>query len=214
MEFFVFRLNQIKIFNNREWGKGEVKLLSFVTGIEGSLRVIEGVQTAPNDAAKHDVVAAATQEVLSSKQLFAVENVRDGHKMSFGDTGFALFTARKIPIAFDWSLVAFELDEDVRAFGAGLAGVIDDPGFDAFAAGVVQLVAAGNPAAAAGAAIVKFIFRVIAGSMLRNRDDQIGIIYQSLNRFEHYPHGERKRDDVPDLSGNLRIDYSVFGVTY
>jgi hypothetical protein len=62
--------------------------------------------------------------------------------------------------------------------------------------------------------IVKFIFRVVAETMLGNRDDQVGVVYQSFNRFEHYPHGERKRDDVPDLSGNMRLDYSIFGVTY
>jgi len=214
MEFFVFRLNKIKIFNNREWGKGEVKLLSFITGLEGSLRVLDGVQTTKNDTAKHDIVAAATQEILSSTQLFAVENVRDGHKLTFGDTGFALLTARKIPTAFNWSLLAFELDDDVRGIGEGLSGVIDDPGFDNFAGGVVQFIGAGNPAAAAGAAIVKFIFGVVAGSMLRNQNDRIGVVHQSLNRFEHYPYGERKRDDVPDLSGNLRIDYSIFGTTY
>jgi hypothetical protein len=29
-----------------------------------------------------------------------------------------------------------------------------------------------------------------------------------------YPNGERKRDDVPDLSNNVRVDYSIFGTTY
>jgi len=50
--------------------------------------------------------------------------------------------------------------------------------------------------------------------MIENKDDQIGLSYQSFNRFEHYPHGERKRDDVPDLSNNVRIAYSLFGTTY
>ncbi|MBP1730274.1 MAG: hypothetical protein H6Q55_703 [Deltaproteobacteria bacterium] len=50
--------------------------------------------------------------------------------------------------------------------------------------------------------------------MLQNKDDQIGVAYQSFNRFEHYPHGERKKDDVPDLSNNIFIDYSIFGTTY
>jgi len=37
MEFFVFRLNKVKILNNREWGPGEVKLLSFITGQDVNL---------------------------------------------------------------------------------------------------------------------------------------------------------------------------------
>ena len=215
MEFFVFRLNRIKILNNRDWGKGEVKLLSFVTGADGTLPVLEGLKHATTEDARKDVIVAATQEVLSSKVLFQVENVVDGHRLSFGDTGYALYTAQKIPTAFNWSLLAFELDDDVRAFGRGLDGVLDDPGFDAFAGDVLRLVgSAGSPAAVAGAAIAKFIFRVVSGSMLRNKDDQIGLLYQSFNRFEHYVHGERKRDGVPDLTQNLRIDYSIFGTTY
>ena len=27
-------------------------------------------------------------------------------------------------------------------------------------------------------------------------------------------HGESKRDDVPDLSNNVLIDYSIFGTAY
>ncbi len=215
MEFFVFRFNRIMILNNREWGKGEVKLLSFVTGTDGSLPVLDGLKSAMTEEERKDVIAAATQEVLSSKALFQVENVGDGHNLTFGDTGYALFTAKKIPTAFNWSLLAFELDDDVRAFGRRLAGVLDDPGFDAFAGDVLRLVgAASSPAAVAGAAIAKFIFRVVADSMLRNKDDQLGLVYQSFNRFEHYLHGERKRDGVPDLTQNLRIDYSIFGTTY
>jgi len=47
-----------------------------------------------------------------------------------------------------------------------------------------------------------------------NKDDQVGLAYQSFNKPEHYPHGERKRDDVPDLSNNVLIDYSIFGTKY
>ena len=36
----------------------------------------------------------------------------------------------------------------------------------------------------------------------------------SLNRMEYYPNGERKRDDVPDLSNNVRVDDSIFGADY
>ena len=33
----------------------------------------------------------------------------------------------------------------------------------------------------------------------------------SLNRWEHYPNGERNSEGVPDLTGNMLIDYSIFG---
>jgi hypothetical protein len=50
--------------------------------------------------------------------------------------------------------------------------------------------------------------------LVRNLDDQVGVYYLSLNRIEHYPNDERKRDDVPDLSNNVRDNYSIFGTNY
>ncbi len=47
-----------------------------------------------------------------------------------------------------------------------------------------------------------------------NRDDQVGLYYLSLNRMEHNPNGQCKRDDVPDLSNNVQVNYSIFGTTY
>ena len=121
----------------------------------------------------------------------------------------------------DWSVIgsmghlAFELDEDVNEIGGRLDTVLSEPGFDTFTSNVLTLAgAAANPAAEVGVAVAKFVFGVVTENMMRDRDDQIGILYQSFNRFEHYPHGERKRDDVPDLSNNMLIDYSIFGTEY
>jgi hypothetical protein len=137
MEFFIFRINKIKIYNNREWGPGEAKILSFITG------------------------------------------------------------------------------EDVNNLGKTIDSIIDAPEFDGFTANVLTLAtAATNPAAVAGLAIAKYVFGLVADTMMEKKDDQIGIVYQSFNRFEHYPHGERKKDDVPDLSNNIRFSYSIFGTTY
>ena len=38
----------------------------------------------------------------------------------------------------------------------------------------------------------------------------IGILYMLLNRVEHYLHGEQKNDDVPDLTNDMTVDYSIF----
>ena len=91
----------------------------------------------------------------------------------------------------------------------------DSVEFDGFTDNVLTLAAAAtNPAAVAGLAIAKYVFGLVADTMMEKKDDQIGIVYQSFNRFEHYPHGERKKDDVPDLSNNIRFSYSIFGTTY
>lgn len=214
-EFFVFRLNELKILNNREWGAGEVKLLSFVTGEDVNLPVLDDLQRTTEPERKKELIKAATQSVLSSKVLMQLDNVRDGHLMTFGDTGYALYTSSKIPISFNWSLMLFEIDEDINNLGKDISGVINMPEFDSFVTNVLKLAsAATNPAAAAGVAIAKYALGVVVESMIKNKDDQIGLAYLSFNKFEHYPHGERKRDDVPDLSGNVFIDYSIFGTTY
>lgn len=214
-EFFVFRLNELKILNNREWGAGEVKLLSFVTGGDVNLPVLDDLQRTTEPERKKELIKAATQSVLSSKVLMQLDNVRDGHLMTFGDTGYALYTSSKIPISFNWTLMLFEIDEDINNLGKDIDGVINRPEFDSFVNDVLILAsAATNPVAAAGVAIAKYTLGVVANSMIKNKDDQIGLAYLSFNKFEHYPHGERKRDDVPDLSGNVFIDYSIFGTTY
>jgi hypothetical protein len=215
MEFFVFRLNKLKILNNREWGPGELKLLSFVTGQDVNLPVLDDLQRITDEERKKKIIQAAAQSVLSSKVLMQLDNVKDGHLMTFGDTGYALYTANKIPLSFNWSLMLFEIDEDINNLGRRVDGVISAPEFDGFVANVLILASASaNPAAAAGVAIAKYIFGLVADTMIENKDDQIGLAYQSFNMFEHYPHGERKRDDVPDLSNNIRIDYSIFGTKY
>ena len=207
-EFFVFRLNELKILNNREWGAGEVKLLSFVTGEDVNLPVLDDLQRTTEPERKKELIKAATQSVLSSKVLMQLDNVRDGHLMTFGDTGYALYTSSKIPISFNWTLMLFEIDEDINNLGKDIDGVINRPEFDSFVNNVLILAsAATNPAAAAGVAIAKYALGVVVESMIKNKDDQIGLAYLSFNKFEHYPHGERKRDDVPDLSGNVFIDY-------
>lgn len=47
--------------------------------------------------------------------------------MSFGDTGYALYTAHKIPVSFNWSLMLFEIDEDINNLGKTIDGVINAP---------------------------------------------------------------------------------------
>ncbi|MBT8763559.1 hypothetical protein KFV02_06390 [Desulfohalobiaceae bacterium Ax17] len=214
-ELFVFRLNKLKILDSREWGPGELKILSFITGEDVNLPVLDDLQRTTDPERKKQLIKVATQSVLSSKVLMQLDNVRDGHQMTFGDTGYALYTAQKIPESFNWRLIILEIDEDVNNLGRKLDNVINAPEFDGFVGNVLALAsAAANPAAVAGVAIAKYVFGIIADTMIENKDDQVGLVYQSFTREEHYPHGERKRDNVPDLSNNVLVDYSIFGTTY
>lgn len=60
--------------------------------------------------------------------------------------------------------------------------------------------------------IAKFLTNIVSTTLKNNPDDQLGLLYMSLNKQEHYRYGERKRDGIPDLTGNIRVDYSLFAV--
>lgn len=215
MEFFALRLNKLKILNNREWGKSELKILSFITGDDVNLPILDQLSNTTDVEEKRNLIRTAAQSVLSSKVLMQLDNVKDGHQITFGDTGYALYTANKIPISFNWSLLVMEIDEDINQLGKKIDNIINADGFNGFVDNILLIAgAAANPTATVGVAIAKYVFGEIADTMIGNKDDQVGLAYQSFNKFEHYPHGERKKDDVPDLSNNLRIDYSIFGTTY
>lgn len=215
MQFFAFRINRLKILNNREWGKAELKMLSFVTTRDAPLPVLDQLLHTNDPAEKKQLIRAASQEVLSAKEFVEIDNIEDGHVITFGDVGYALYTGDTIPTSFNWTFLVMESDEDINELGKRIDGILGSADFDSFTANVLTLLAtAATPQVTAAIAIGKFLSRAITKAMIENKDDQLGVYYMSLNRMEHYPHGERKRDDVPDLSNNLRVDYSIFGTTY
>jgi hypothetical protein len=217
---FYFRINRLKIFDNKEgkrfpiFGKdlAQVKLISFVN-TEGVQMpdLTDFIQT--NDAeAKKAALKAAVETVVSSRILTEIENVKDGHIMTFGDAGYVLYQAEKIPKCFDWNFIAYESDKNVRDTGALLEDIVNDASFNAFSKNLSTLLkTAQNPAFSAYNEIAKYALGVIGKIAKKNKDDMVGILYMSLNRVEHYPHGERKKDDVPDLTNNMLIDYTIFG---
>jgi hypothetical protein len=132
MEFFTFRVNKLKILNNREWGAGELKLLSFITGENVNLPVLDDLQRTTDPVLKKQIILAATQSVLSAKILMQLDNVRDGHIMTFGDTGYSLHTTDRIPVSFNWSLMLLKIEEDINNLGKKIDGVINAPEFNGF----------------------------------------------------------------------------------
>ena len=216
---FYFRVNKLKIKDNREaprfllFGpdRAQVKLFSFITTDDISLPDMDEFLSSNDDVRKREIAKNAVMKVVNARIFTTIENVKDNSVMTFGDTGYVLYKSKKIPDDFSWSFLAIESDKNERAFGKRMKEVVDDEGFDSFAAHLpVLLGTAANPSFAAGVAITKFISKVVAQNLKENKDDLIGILYMSLNRREHYLHGERKSDDVVDLTNNMQIDYSIF----
>ena len=217
---FYFRINKIMILNNRDskfigifgQDRAKVNFLSFITTGNEDLPNLEKLSdTNSSELEKQEIVKTAVSKVVASRVLPTIENVKDGQVITFGDTGYVLFSNEKIPDDFNWALIAIESDRDVRQLGQTLDGVIDGEDFSGFTTNLAKTVgAATNPAFAAGVAIVGFVLEVLAKNLKNNKDDQLGILYMSLNRREHYLHGIRNKDDVLDMTGNMYVDYSIF----
>jgi hypothetical protein len=214
-QFFAFRINRLRIFKNREWGAGELKMISFVSAGDESPSALDGLLQTSDPDTTRKILRDASRQMLSVKEFIQVDEIRDGHVLTFGDSGYALYTAMRIPVSLNWTFLILESDEDLVELGRRIDTVVDGKDFDTFATSALALLAtAVTPQLTAAAAIAKFVSRAIPQVLVRNRDDQVGLYYLSLNRMEHYPNGERKRDDVPDLTNNVRVDYSIFGTTY
>lgn len=216
-QYFTVRLNRIRIINNQEWGPAEVRILSFVTAGNDSLPILEGYLDTNSDDEKRSIIKQAARDLVSFREFIEVDHVRDESYLTFGsaDAGMAVFTTDKIPIDLNWSLVLIERDKDIRDIGDALQAILSSNEFDNFATELIGLiVGVSNPEIVIAFKLGKYIAMQIGKGLANNKDDQIGIFAESLNRFEHYLHGERKRDDVRGINGNIFVDYTIFGTEY
>ena len=214
---FYFRINRVRILDNHKnaflfFGDGyaQVKLISFITS-DSDIPILDAWYTEKNEEIKKQLLIQAVQQVASARVFNEVDNVKDNSVLTFGDTGYVLYSTPNIPENFNWCLTVIKDDKNINDIGMRLESVIMQPDFDIFAANLGTIILGTvNPAFAAGVIIAKFLTNVVATTLKNNPDDQLGLLYMSLNKQEHYRYGERKRDGIPDLSGNIRVDYSIF----
>ncbi|PLR41713.1 hypothetical protein CYR55_02490 [Chimaeribacter californicus] len=218
---FYFRANQVKLTSNGStrslfnWRKdlSDVKLISFVTTSQSILPDIDTWLDSNDPAQKTALLARAVQSVSSSQILTTVENVKDNARLTFGTTGYNLYQNDKIPEDINWCLMAIKSNKDTRELGSVFSSIADHAEFNTFASSLGALVVtAANPAFRAGVEITKFVTEVMSQRLQDEDDEQLGLLYLSLNRTQHYPYGERKENAVTDLTGNMLVDYSIFGV--
>jgi hypothetical protein len=217
---FYFRLNKLKILDNRtdaflffKKDLATVKIMSFVTTDNADLPDLE-IWINENDPAKKQVALAnAVAAVLASRILIPIEQVKDNQTMTFGDAGYVVFESPKIPDNFNWCFLAMKDERSTRQAGQILNSVLADPEFGSFSSQLGILVAgAVNPIFSAAVEVAKFTTGIVGKILANDGDQQVGLLYTSLNRQQHYPHGIRNSDDVSDLIGNMRVDYAIFGV--
>lgn len=216
---FYFRINRVRILDNHKkvflfFGDDvvQVKLISFITS-DADIPILDAWYSENDEEVKKQLLTQAVQQVVSARYFSEVSEVRDNSVLTFGDTGYTLYSSPKIPDNFNWCLTVIKDDNNTNDIGRQLESAIMRPDFDVFAASLGTLIlGAANPAFAAGVMIAKFLTNIVSTTLKNNPDDQLGLLYMSLNKQEHYRYGERKRDGIPDLTGNIRVDYSLFAV--
>lgn len=216
-QYFTVRLNRILVKDNLEWGPAEVQILSFVTAGNDSLPVLSGYLDTNSDDEKRALIKEAAQDLVSFREFVEVQNVRDDSILTFGsaDAGISVYTVDKIPLDINWSLVLIERDADIRNVGNRLTTIIDSNDFDSFTSNLISIIGGTTkPEITIAFKIGKYIASQAGKIVANNKDDQIGLFATSLNRFQHYVNGERKRDNVSGVNGNIFVDYTVFGTEY
>lgn len=215
---FYFRLDRIFIQDNgvnrlfKKLDKANVHIYSFITTGNDALPALKDFTTAKPKEEQIKMVKEAVIKVMSARIFTPIENVKDEHELTFGDTGIVLYQAKKIPMDFNWQLVVIGSKEKIRTQAQMLDDVFKDHTFDSFLSNILIVLSTSiNPAITAGIEIGKYLTSFILNQYAKKQDDQLGIVYQSWNKQEHYKHGKRFKDGVPDLTKNMIYDYSMFG---
>jgi len=203
---FYFRINKVQIFDNRT-GKGflglgsdkaTVQLWSLIVSGNIDLPNLEQLLKTTDPQIRSQLVAEIVKTVAASRRLTPIESVKDNKTAFFGDD-------------FNWQFTAIKLNDKTRDVGNEMLNVVNDKNFGSFANSLPALVGgAVNPAFIAAVEVGKFIFTTVGNVLSKKNDKQLGLLYMSLDRAEHYPHGVRNSQSVPDLTGNMLVDYAIF----
>jgi hypothetical protein len=222
---FYARINKIKVFDNREGFLGlfnrraEMRIYSYVkapatTEGSGSLLSISDLVDLPDEAARKqkllDAVVAEANHLAQSASL-EINGVKDNQTLLFGDSGLVIFSNEHIPDRLDVQLWVIESDEDVRNFAIDADKVIDSDAFKGLFAAVEATLAITNPVLSGVIAVGGVVVNILRKRLRANKDDLVGYWQASFNRQEHFPHGSRDKQDVYDTTGNILVDYTLFG---
>lgn len=208
---FYLRINKVKILNNREMlGKGEIQLMSFVTRGESGFPMLEGFFSTTDENKRKEMVKQVVESVISSRVIMPIQKFRDNQQVFFGDTGYIVYKSKTIPDDLNWMFLAIELDSRIRSNSELARAILTDESIALLVNSVSMLTGTPNPVAGAITKISTFVAKAVTEVFKNNRDDQAGLFLASFIRKEHYPNGKRDKEDVPDLTANMFLDYTIF----
>jgi hypothetical protein len=224
---FYVRINKVKVFDNREgflglFDRAELRIYSYVTplplllstGEGGSPLILSDLMSLPDEAARRqalaDRVLAETGRFAQSHSL-EINGVKDNQTLLFGDSGLVIYQHDTIPDRLAIQLWVIESDGDVRQVAADVDKVLDSAAFKGLFAAVEAALAVTNPILTGVVAVGGVVTSLLRQLFRTNKDDLVGYWQTSLVREQDYPHGSRDRQDVYDTTGNILVDYTLFG---
>jgi hypothetical protein len=168
----------------------------------------------PDEAARRQKLLEAVlteADKLAQSQSLEIDGVKDNQTLLFGESGLVIFRSEDIPPELNIQLWVIESDEDIRNVALDADKILDSDAFKGLFIAVETALAVTNPILTGAIAVGGALVNLLRGKLRTNKDDLVGYWQCTLNREEHYPHGARDRQDVADSTGNLRIDYTLFG---
>jgi flagellar protein FlgJ len=220
---FYVRINRIRVFDNREgflglFNRAEIRIYSYATGYAGTGQPPEltlgDLAGLPDDRARRELLlqrVAAEIDRFSQSAFLEINSVKDNQDLTFGDAGFVIYQGEIIPDTLQLQLWVIESDEDVRSLTVDVDVLLDSDEFKALLNAVNIALTAASPVLSAAIGIGRIAVNLLRKKLRTNKDDLVGYWQATLNRAEHYPHGTRDRQDVPDTTGNIQVDYTLFG---
>jgi hypothetical protein len=209
---FYLRLNKIRIFNNyRLLGSSDLQLMSFVTMGEADFPMLNEFYRTSDAAVKKELIAQAVNKVLSSRIMPQIQRIKDNQVIYFGDTGYNVFVNDTIPQDLNWMLLAIKSNQQL-VDNATLAGeILTEQNLNSLVATIAMLSGMASPVTAAVSTLTLLVAQSVLKVCTNAKDHQLGLLLTSFVRQEHYPNGKRDAQDVPDATGNMKVDYTIFG---
>ncbi|MDR1527136.1 MAG: hypothetical protein LBS46_05630, partial [Dysgonamonadaceae bacterium] len=149
--------------------------------------------------------------VLAQTKSLEINNVKDNQSLTFGESGLVVYSSERIPDELNIQLWVIESDTDIREFALDADQVLDSAAFKGLFAAVEVALAVTNPIVSGAIAVGGVVTDLLRRKLRANKDDLVGYWQTTLNRAEHYPHGVRDKQDVYDTTGNILVDYTLFG---
>ncbi|KAF2342815.1 hypothetical protein [Flavobacterium tistrianum] len=209
---FYVRLNKLRIIKNGDLiGKGEIQFMSFINQSSDSFPNLNEFFETNDENRKKEIIKDSVSRVIQSRILMTIYKVKDKSIITFGDTGYIVYKDDKIPQDFSWQIVGVELDKKMRDNAALIKAVLTDSNINVITKGIEVLAKTSNPVSGAVVELSKLVVGVILDIAKNKKDDQIGYYLSSFIEKLDYPNGIRDKQDVPDLTGNMFVDYSIFG---